>query len=202
MSRSELKTQNSRLRTQDFADFLRTVFLFDAAARDAVLTVFPFVVFVVARVATAPERSALSLAARSMMVASMAPASPLLAGRFDVHTAGVSSARMSSKSPSLLTLFGANSVISRSPAQSSRCLISSQLRAPSEPVGGRAPGYRPPVRTRTHEPLSLYPFSVNFKSPFLRAASTSATAGVHVPTSQSRTIPAPYPSGITPSNSP
>ena len=39
-----------------------------------------------------------------MIVASIAPASPPLAGRFDCQTAGVSSARMSSKSPSLFTL--------------------------------------------------------------------------------------------------
>ena len=40
---------------------------------------------------------------------------------------------MSSKSPSLFTLRGANSVMSTSPAQSSRCLISSQLRASPPP---------------------------------------------------------------------
>ena len=45
---------------------------------------------------------------------------------------------MSSKSPSLFTLFGANSVMSTSPAQSSRCLISSQLR-PSPPERSPAP---------------------------------------------------------------
>ena len=67
-----------------------------------------------------------------MIVASIAPVSPPtagLAGLFDTRSAGVSSARMSSKSPSLFTLCGANSVMSSSPAQSSRCLISSQLRA-------------------------------------------------------------------------
>ena len=51
-----------------------------------------------------------------------------LGGPVRRQTAGVSSPRMSSKSPSLFTLRGANSVMSSSPAQSSRCLISSQLR--------------------------------------------------------------------------
>ena len=46
------------------------------------------------------------------------------------QTSGLSAARMSSKSPSLLTLRGANSVMSTSPAHSSRCLMSSQLRPP------------------------------------------------------------------------
>ena len=77
--------------------------------------------------ARSPSRPAFSFAARSMIVASIAPASPPLAGRFERQTAGVSSPRMSSKSPSLFTLRGANSVMSSSPAQSSRCLISSQL---------------------------------------------------------------------------
>ena len=49
----------------------------------------------------------------------------------------------------LFTLSGANSVMSRSPAQSSRCLIRSQLR-PSWP-----PLAYPRVRTSTQEPLSL-----------------------------------------------
>jgi bifunctional non-homologous end joining protein LigD len=47
------------------------------------------------------------------------------------------------------------------------------------------------VRTSTHEPFSLYPLSVNFRSPFLSAASTSSTSGVQVPRSQSITMPAP-----------
>ena len=66
-------------------------------------------------------------AARSMIASSISPASPPFAGRFEIQTSGLSAARMSSKSPSLLTLCGANSVMSTSPAQSSRCLISSQL---------------------------------------------------------------------------
>ena len=49
----------------------------------------------------------------------------------------------------------------------------------------------PLVRTRTHDPLSLYPSSVNLTSPFFRAASTSSTSGVHVPRSHSITMPAP-----------
>src|SRR5436190_1836397 len=122
----------------------------DAAAVRAVLTVLAvlaafvsFVSFVFGRAALEVrlDRPAFRLAARSIIVASIAPASPPRAGRFDVQTAGISAARISSKSPSLLTLFGANSVMSTSPDQSSRCLISSQLRAPSDddaPV--RAPG--------------------------------------------------------------
>src|SRR5437867_6659040 len=131
-----------------------------AALRDLSFVFFVSLVsFVVGRAATkaggvaAPARSAFRFAARSIIVASIAPASPPLAGRCDAHTAGSSSARMSSKSPSLLTLFGANSVMSTSPAHWSRCLISSQVRPPSGLV--RAPGNRPPVRTSTHDPLSL-----------------------------------------------
>src|SRR5438128_7248062 len=51
-------------------------------------------------------RSALRRAARSMILASIAPASPPLAVRFDRQTAVVFSARMSSKSPSFLLLLG------------------------------------------------------------------------------------------------
>src|SRR3972149_688985 len=70
-----------------------------------------------------------------MSVASIAPVSPPLAGRFDSQTSGRSAARMSSKPPSLFTLRGANSAMSTSPAQSSLCLMSSQLR-PSPPPHG------------------------------------------------------------------
>ena len=63
-----------------------------------------------------------------MIRANMAPASPPFAGRLECQIAGVFSPRMSSKSPSLFTLFGANVVMSRSPAQSSRCLMSSHDR--------------------------------------------------------------------------
>ena len=87
-----------------------------------------------------------------MIFANIAPVSPPLAGRFECQIAGLSSARMSSKSPSLFTLRGANSAMSRSPDQSSRCLISSQLRSPPP---SRAPEKRPLVRTSTHEPFSL-----------------------------------------------
>ena len=73
-------------------------------------------------------RPAFSAAARSMIVASISPAAPPSAGRFETQTSGLSAARMSSNSPSLFTLRGANSVMSTSPAQSSRCLIRSQLR--------------------------------------------------------------------------
>src|SRR5205823_13456866 len=99
------------------------------------------------------------------------------------------------KSPLLFTLSGANSAMSTSPAQSSRCLMSSHDRSPP-------PDHLPLVRTSTHEPFSLMPSSVNFRSPFFSAASTSSTSGVHVPRSHSITMPAPYPSGITPSNVP
>src|SRR5688572_32040903 len=106
---------------------------------------------------------------------------------------------MSAKSPLLLTLSGANSATSTSPAQSSRCLIRSQDRSPPPPEPPQPPPF---VRTSTHEPFSLKPFRVNFRSPRLSASSTSSTSGVQVPRSQSMTIPAPYPDGITPSNSP
>jgi hypothetical protein len=49
-----------------------------------------------------------SLAARSMIAASIAPRRRLWRAGCDSQTAGVSSPRMSSKSPLLLTLFGAN----------------------------------------------------------------------------------------------
>src|SRR5436190_1504468 len=75
-------------------------------------------------------RPAFKAAALAMIASSISPASPPLAGRCDCHTSGLSAARMSSKSPLLLTLRGANSAMSRSPAQSSLCLISSQLRSP------------------------------------------------------------------------
>ncbi len=56
------------------------------------------------------------------------PVSPPLAGGLLCHTSGVSAARMSAKSASgVLTLSGANSVMSIGPAHSSLCLISSQL---------------------------------------------------------------------------
>src|SRR5436305_274099 len=108
-----------------------------------------------------------------MMFDSMRPASPPTAGRaglLDTQIAGVSAARISSKSPSDLTLFGANSVMSTSPDQSSRCLMSSQLRDSADEELLRAPGKRPLVRTSTQDPFSLYPLSVNLRSPFLSAA--------------------------------
>src|SRR5262249_31426574 len=49
-------------------------------------------------------RPAFNVAARSIIFASMAPASPPFAGRLDRQIAGVSAARISSNSPSLLTL--------------------------------------------------------------------------------------------------
>ena len=126
-----------------------------------------------------------------MIFLNIAPVSPPCAGRFDSQISGLSAARMSSKSPSLLTLRGANSVMSIGPAQSSLCLISSQLRPSPAPALERLPPQRPPVRTSTHEPFSLNPSSVNFRSPFFNAASTSSVSGFHVPWSQSMTMPAP-----------
>jgi hypothetical protein len=66
-----------------------------------------------------PLRPALISAARAIICSNAAPVSPPFAGRFDSQMAGLSSARMSSKSPSLLTLRGANSAMSTSPDQSS-----------------------------------------------------------------------------------
>ena len=69
--------------------------------------------------------------------------------------AGVFSARMSSKSPSLFTLRGANSVMSRSPAQSSRCLISSQLRASRPAPGARIASAGPHQHPRSLQLVSV-----------------------------------------------
>src|SRR5262245_34530218 len=56
------------------------------------------------------------------------------------------------------------------------------------------------VRTSTHEPRSLLPWSANLRSPLARAAVTSATSGIQTPRSQIITVPPPYsPSGMTPS---
>src|SRR5438093_1290339 len=68
-----------------------------AALRDlSFVFLVSLVSFVAGRAATkaggvaAPARSAFRFAARSIIVASIAPASPPLAGRCDVHTAGTS----------------------------------------------------------------------------------------------------------------
>src|SRR6188768_2558745 len=120
----------------DFADFFAGCRLRGAAASGSSGTATP----------------ALIAAAFLMIDATIAPVSPPLAGRFETQMSGLSAASISSKSPSLLTLRGANSAMSTSPAQSSLCLMRSQLRAPSPPY--ELPK-RPPVRTSTHEPLSL-----------------------------------------------
>ncbi len=102
--------------------------------------IFPF--FVVAL-----GRGAFISSARAMILWNILPVSPPLAGGFRVQTSGVPPARMSSKSASgVCTLSGANSVMSIGPAQSSRCLIRSQLFG--------AP-LKPRVFTSTHDPLSL-----------------------------------------------
>ena len=77
-----------------------------------------------------------------MILSNIAPASPPCAGRCEIQMSGLSCARMSAKSPLLLTLSGANSAMSTSPAQSSRCLISSHDRSPPP---------RPPIALRAHE---------------------------------------------------
>ena len=74
-----------------------------------------------------------------------------VAGRSVTHRCGMSSARMSSKLPSLFTLSGASSVMSTGPDQKSLCLINSQLR----PCCFDDVDARSRVRTSTHEPLSL-----------------------------------------------
>src|SRR4029453_3468346 len=120
-----------------------------------------------------------------MISASIVPVSPPLAGRFVFQIAGVSAARMSSKSPPLFTLSGANSAMSRSPAQSSRFLMSNQLLAPLDsPPAERPAPYRPLVRTSTHDPFNLYPSSLNLRSPFFSAASTSSVSGAQAPPPQ------------------
>ena len=70
-----------------------------------------------------------------MISSSILPVAPPFAGRFDFQIAGVSAARMSSKSPPLFTLSGANSAMSTGPAQSSRCLIEQ----PAAPFAVRRP---------------------------------------------------------------
>jgi hypothetical protein len=72
-------------------------------------------------------------------------------GRLVTPVLGMSSARMSSKLPSLFTLSGANSVMSIGPDQKSRCLMSSQLRPRCFAAG---PGLSR-IRTSTYDPLSL-----------------------------------------------
>jgi hypothetical protein len=62
-------------------------------------------------------------------------------------------------------------------------LINNQLR----PDVSRGPR----VFTSTHDPFNFTPSSVNFKSPFLSAASTSSLSGVQVPRSHNMTMPAP-----------
>src|ERR1044071_8553966 len=122
---------------------------------------------------------------------------------------GLSCERMSAKSPSLFTLSGANSAMSTGPDHSSLCLMSSHdvlppLSPSGEPEGPplRGEDPHPRRRTSTHDPFSLKPSRVNFRSPFLSAASTSSVSAVHVPLPHSITIPAPKPDGMTPSNSP
>jgi hypothetical protein len=76
-----------------------------------------------------PGCEAFSAAAFSIISASIAPVTPLFAGRLAVQISGVSAARMSSKSASLFfTLLENSAVTSIGPDQSSRCLMSNQLR--------------------------------------------------------------------------
>ena len=66
--------------------------------------------------------------ARSMIFLYIAPVSPPLAGALLSQMSGVRPDRISAKSAfGVFTLSGANSVMLIGPAQSSRCLISSQL---------------------------------------------------------------------------
>ena len=89
---------------------------------------------------------------------------------------------------------GLAKVMSSLEAKASRCLMRSQAGFPE--VCENAPR----ARTRAQEPFSFVPRSVNFRSPFLRLASTSESSGTHVPLSQIMTVPAPYsPSGTIPS---
>src|SRR5450830_790840 len=88
---------------------------------------------------------------------------------------------------------GRVSAMSSSETKSSRCLMRSHAGRFGEP--------QPFVRTRTHEPFSFSPSSVNLRAPFSRAASTSGDSGAHVPRSHTMTVPPPYsPAGMIPSN--
>ena len=81
-----------------------------------------------------------------MMRLNKAPVSPVLAGALLIQMSGVLPCRISAKLAfGVLTLIGANSVMSSGPDHSSRCFISSQLFG--------APPYF--VFTSTHDPLSL-----------------------------------------------
>src|SRR5262245_13458626 len=87
--------------------------------------------------------------ARWMIDWNILPVSPPLAGALLIQMSGVLPDRISAKSAfGVLTLSGANSVMLIGPDQSSRCLITSQLRPSPAP-------WKPRVRTSTHEPFSL-----------------------------------------------
>ena len=124
------------------------------------------------RLFLAAAASAFRSAARAMIRSNIAPVSPDCAGRFEIQISGVSTARMSSKSPSLFTLLGANSVMSRSPDHSSRCLMSSHWLA--SPVRGL-------VRTNVHEPCSLEPRKVNDSLPASNPSSMRRLASALLP---------------------
>ena len=74
-----------------------------------------------------PVREAI-VSACATMRAKSAPVSPVAAGRFARQMDGSSCARISAKSNFVFTLSGANSAMSTSPAQSSRCLMSRLMR--------------------------------------------------------------------------
>src|SRR5271154_1374340 len=110
-------------------------------------------------------------------------------------TSPPASRAMSASLRLLIAERGCFAVMSAVVAYSSLCLMRSQ-----EGLLGFLP--KPRVRTKTHEPWSFLPWSVNLSSPFFSAASTSATSGVHPPVSQIITVPPPYsPPGIIPSKS-
>ena len=95
--------------------------------------------------------------------------------------------RMFSKSPSLFTLSGANSVMSTSPAQSSRCLISSQLGRPRHRD-------RAPSSARSHEhprPFQLEAVERELQVALLQGGVDVGDLGRPRALSHSITIPAP-----------
>src|SRR5277367_1271735 len=116
------------------------------------------------------------------------PGSPVAA----FSTSPPPSRAISARSLLLTMERGFSMAISFVEVNGSRCLISSHDFPELLP--------QPCVRTSTQEPFNFLPWSVNFKSPFVSAAFTSADSGVQVPSSHTMTVPPPYsPSGMTPS---
>lgn len=95
-----------------------------------------------------------------------------------------SSLAISARRRLLTTEHGFSIVMSLVDAKRSRCLISNQ------DLWALLPN--PRVRTKTQEPCSFSLCSANLRSPFLSAATMSSLSAIHVPRSQTMTVPPPY----------